>query len=50
MNKYISDSIKNTKRSFAESFKTYRSVIPTGRNIGKYGPTGKNNDIIKNIR
>ena len=47
MNKYIKLSIKQYKKDFAESFKTYRSVIPTGRNIGKYGPTGKSNDIIR---
>ena len=47
MNKYITASIKQYKRDFAESFKTYRSVIPTGRNVGKYGPTGKNNDILR---
>ena len=47
MNKYIANSIKQYKKDFAESFKTYRSVIPTGRNISKYGPTGKNNDILR---
>ena len=47
MNKYIATSIKQYKKDFAESFKTYRSVIPTGRNISKYGPTGKNNDILR---
>ena len=47
MNKYITDSIKQYKREFAESFKTYRSIIPTGRSVVKYGPSGKNNNILR---
>ena len=47
MNRYIHNSIKQYKRNFAESFKTYRSVIPTDRRVGKYGPNGKNNGILR---
>ena len=47
MNKYITSSIKKYKKEFAESFKTYRSVIPSSRSVGKYGPTGRNNEILR---